>query len=396
MKIRTLDTGEHRAALDLFHDSLHQPPVADRDWSSLSESLEPGGVRGAFRDDRLIAMHQCVPSDIVVPGGELVPLSVQFRFAVRAGHTRRGVGTTLMTAALRATPEPLAVVRPSEGGVYGRFGFGVATRCRDLVIDRRRAVLAAEAPSGGDTYVPVPGEAAGLCGEVYGHTRSRPGSIGRRPWYEQLMDRDLSAAGLFPRIVVHTGSDGPDGIVRYSVRGTGGGATARTVLDVDEMHWRTPRAWLGLWRFLLGVELVDEIRLRSRPLDEPVEWLFTDPRVCRVTDVRDEVWLRTVDVLAALRARTYGDGGSVVMDVHDPVLPDNSGHYLVGADEVCRTREPAQLTLSVNSLAAIYLGGVRPSALAAAGGVVALDSTALSTADRLFRTDAEPWCGTYI
>lgn len=395
LKIRTLDTAEHRGALDLFHGSLHRPPVSDRDWAELSASLEPGGVRGAFRDDRLIAMHQSVPSHVVVPGGELVPLSVQFRFAVRVGHTRKGAGTALMTAALRGTAEPLAMLRPSEGGIYGRFGFGVATRSRDLVIDRVRARLASDVSPGGHTYMPDPSEATGLLREVYGRTRTRPGSISRRPWYEQLAERELAAAGLFPRIVVHTGSDGPEGIARCSVHTTGGGGTNRTVLDVDEMHYRTPQAWAGLWRFLLGVELVDEIRLRTRPLDEPVEWLFTDPRACRVTHVRDEAWLRLVDVLAALRARAYG-GGSVVIDVHDPLLPDNSGHYRVGTDDVRRTHEPAQLCLPVSSLAAIYLGGVRPSALAAAGGMTVLDPGALPVADGLFRTEEEPWCGTYV
>lgn len=391
-----LDSAEHRDALDLFRDSLHQPPVPDRDWPELSPSLEPGRVRGALSEDQLIAMHQCVPTDLVVPGGERAPLSVHFRFAVRVGQTRRGAGTALMTAALRDTPEPLAMLRPSEGGIYGRFGFGVATRCRDLVIDRRRAVLAAEVPPGGHSYVPAPGEIAGLCDEIYGRTRSRPGSIGRWPWYEQLMNHELTTAGLFSRFVVHDGPDGPDGIVRYSVRGTSAGGTARTVLEVDEMHARTPQAWLGLWQFLLGVELVDEIRLRTRPLDEPVEWLFTDPRVCRVTEVRDEMWLRLVDVPAALRARRYPDGAGIAIDVHDPLLSDNSGRYLVGADEVRRTRGPAQLALSVSALAAIYLGGVRPSALATAGAVTVLDPKALPTADRLFRAAEEPWCGTYV
>ncbi len=383
-----------RAAFDLFRGSLHQPPVSDRDWAQLSASFEPGAVRGAFDGDRLIAMHQSMPTDIVVPGGERAPLSVQFRFGVGAGHTRRGVGTALMAAALRATPEPLAMVRPSEGGIYGRFGFGVATRCRDLVVDRRRAVLTADVPSGGDTRLADPADSAGLCREVYDRTRARPGAIGRWPWYEQLLNHELAGAGLFSRVAVHTGADGPDGaavpdgFARYSVRGT--------TLDVDELHCRTPESWAGLWRFLLGVELVDEIRLRGRPLDEPVEWLFTDPRVCRVTAVRDELWLRPVDTLAALRARAYGDGDPVVLGVHDPLLPANSGHYLVGPTEVRRTRRSAQLALSAASLASLYLGGVRPLALAVAGAVTVHDPKALPAADRLFHTDGEPWCGTAV
>lgn len=68
----------------------------------------------------------------------------------------------------------------------------------------------------------------------------------------------------------------------------------------------------------------------------------------------------------------------------------------MGPQEVHRTRKTAQLTLPVSSLAAVLLGGVRPSALAAAGAVTVLDPRALPAADRLFRTEEEPWCGTYI
>ncbi|WP_328306785.1 GNAT family N-acetyltransferase [Streptomyces sp. NBC_00442] len=396
MKIRVLDRAEHRGAFDLFRDSLHQPPVSDGDWAQLSPSLEPGGVRGAFNDGRLIAMHQSMPTRIVVPGGQPVPVSVQFRFAVGIGHTRKGAGTALMTQALRATPEPLALVRPSEGGIYGRFGFAVATRCRDVVVDRRRAVLTPDVPPGGHVGVPDQGEGTAVCRAVYERACSRPGGIGRWPWYEQLFTHELAAAGLFSRVVVHTGPDGPDGYVRYRVGGGGAAGARRTVLDVEEMHARTPGAWAGLWRYVLGIELVDEVRLRGRPLDEPVEWLFTDPRACRVTDVRDEVWLRVVDVLAALRARTYGVGDGVVIAVHDPLLPGNRGRYRVGSGEVRRTDDPAQLALSVSSLAALYLGAVRPSALAAAGGVRVLDAAALPAADRLFAAAREPWCGTYV
>ena len=167
-------------------------------------------------------------------------------------------------------------------------------------------------------------------------------------------------------------------------------------LNVIDLHTANPRAWAGLWRFLLGVDLVDEVRAEDRPLDEPLRWLFTDPRACRVAEVGDGSWLRLVDVPSALAARSYRDGEPVVIEVSDPFLPANSGRYRISVDGAVRTDEPAGIALDVSALASLYLGGTRASALAAAGRLRVLDPAALARADRLFDADVPPWCGTFF
>ncbi|WP_262705775.1 MULTISPECIES: GNAT family N-acetyltransferase [Streptomyces] len=400
---RVLEVHEHRAALDLFRDSLHMPPVSDADWPVLEASLEPASVRGAFSGSgsgsgsRLVGVHQATASDVVVPGDARVAVELHHRFAVRNGHTRSGVGRSLMTAALRSATAPLAMLRASEGGIYGRYGFAVATRCRELVVDRRRARLSEHVPAGHHTYAPAAGEIAALLPVAYEGSRGGAGTVSRPGWYEALLTQDLESAGGFVRAFVHSGPEGEDGFARYAVRRVGGdGPAARTVLEVLDMHHGTPQAWAGLWRSLLDVELVDEIRARQRPLDEPVEWLFTDPHVCRTGAVDDETWLRLTDVGAALRARRFEGAGTVVIGVEDALLPANSGHYRVGPETAGGAGSGPQISGSVAAWSALYLGAVRPSALAATGALRVHDPRALKTADELFWAGREPWCGTYI
>lgn len=302
-----------------------------------------------------------------------------------------------METALRTAQAPLMTVRASEGGIYGRFGFAVATRARDLVIDRHRARLESHVPDCRHTYVECAGSRADLIPPLYEAVRGRAGTVARPDWYESLYSHDMAAAALLGKVIVHKGPDGADGFARYTVdrvaaRDTG----ARLVLQVDDMHYRSPEAWTGLWRTLLNVELVDEIRLSTRPLDEPVEWLFTDPRVCRTHAVHDETWLRLTDVGAALRARRFEGGGSVVIGVEDALLPANSGRYRVSGAGVARTGAPAQITGSVAAWSAAYLGTVRPCALAATGALRVGDPRALRTADQLFSVRSDPWSGSFL
>ncbi len=153
-------------------------------------------------------------------------------------------------------------------------------------------------------------------------------------------------------------------------------------------------AGAGLLRYLLSVDLVDEIKIWNRPLDEPLEWLLTDYRAVKTGVVEDDTWLRLADVEEALAARTYDGPGSVVIEVRDAFLPANSGRYEISANGAVRTDAAAGLSLDVDALAALYLGDVAPSTLAKAGRVQALDAEALPVADTLFATPELPWMNT--
>jgi predicted acetyltransferase len=399
---RPLEPSEHRASINLFRGTLQAPDVKDEDWPRAERAFEPGRSLGAFHGDTLAGTARSFAGRMAVPGGAVLPMAMVTMVGVRADHTRRGVLTGLMRAQLAGVSEPFATLRASEGPIYRRFGYGVATRGRDLAVDRRRAVPHPGAPSAGRVRIVPLADAVPLLTEVFDRIGpDRPGWAHRPPfWWESNLAfaRDLKGPAV---AAVHSGPDGDDGFAVYYVdRGSHTDPHSRSVLWLSDLVSDGGAAWSDLWRFVLSVDLVDEVRAHLRPVDEPVEWLFTDRRAVSTSQVEDEVWLRLVDVPTALAAREFGDGvdrsDSVVVEVHDGLLPANAGRYRIGDGTARRTDETAELVLDVAELAALYLGDVTPSELAMTGRLTAVKSDAPRVADRLFAVPVAPWCGTYF
>src|SRR5690606_19874557 len=80
----------------------------------------------------------------------------------------------------------------------------------------------------------------------------------------------------------------------------------------------TTDAYAALWRFVLELDLVSEVRAHLRPVDEPVRWMVRDQRGIHQT-VTDHQWLRILDVRAALEARRYERDGVLELRVVDPL-----------------------------------------------------------------------------
>lgn len=165
---------------------------------------------------------------------------------------------------------------------------------------------------------------------------------------------------------------------------------------VEDFFAPTAEAYLGLLRFLLGLDLVDRVLFWMLPLDDPLPWLVADRRAVRVTAVHDETWLRIIDVAAALSARNYGGDGAVTIAVNDPALPANSARFAIAADGVTVTDRQPDVTVDVEGLGAVLLGGTTWRDLAVAGLARADDPEALTAADRLFAVPEAPHAGFYF
>lgn len=388
--LRVLRPDEHRAANDLFRSALHVAPTGD-DWRYAERAYQPGRALGAF-DSKLIGTASSFDSEMTVPGGKRLDLAAVTCVGVRADRTRRGVLTALMRRQFEDFAErgvPLAALYASEPVIYGRFGYGVATRVHQYSLDRRRAVVRPEVPASGEIeVVGVDGIFERLPGIFAELPHTRPGMMTRPGYWWAGFERHARTATQPCLAAIHHGPDGPDGFVIYSARAD------RSALEVTAQHFANSAAFAGLWRFLAGVDLLDTVEVFDRPLDDPAELLFTDPRACRSAETTGgRLWLRLADVFAALEAREY-EGDPVVLDVVDPLLENNSGRYLVSPDRVAVTTEPAGIRLEVSTLAMLYLGTWSASALAAAGRIEEVEPGAAARADRLFRTDVAAWCGT--
>ncbi|WP_435155224.1 GNAT family N-acetyltransferase [Amycolatopsis sacchari] len=395
--IRPLVHGEQRAAFEVLGRALHAPRPTDEDWERRAAGFPADRKFGAFAGERLIGTAGSFGTRLAVPGGKTPPAAAVDGVAVRADHTRRGVLTALMREQLRdclRREEVFAYLHASEATIYGRFGYGVATRGKTLRVHKGRARFRDDAPSGGQVRLLEPDEAHELLPGLYERIAPyRTGMIDRPDvWWQwahrRLVDRH--------HVAVHTGPDGDDGFVLYrpEERRTFEQPEAGAALVVGELHATGTGALTGLWRYLLSVDLVAEVRAPMRPLDEPIGLLLTDPRACEVVGLEDSGWLRLVDVPAALAARTYGDADPVVLEVTDPVLPENSGRYRISPGGVERVEDAPDLRLGLTELAMLYLGDRAPRLLAETGRIEVLRPEALPAANALFATGSVPFCGT--
>ncbi|ANZ42053.1 hypothetical protein BBK82_45105 [Lentzea guizhouensis] len=387
-EIRVLtDEAQFRTHNGVFRRAMHWGPPTDEQWEVTKPSYEPGRVHAAFDGDEMVGTTQTFGSSLVVPGGTVVPHAAVSRVGVRADYTRRGVLTALMREQLSTLPDPVATLRASEGRIYGRFGYGLAGRVRLVEIDARKAVVPGDMTGRvrmldqdtADKLLPELHNAIGL---------TRPGHIGRwAGWWARARDRKSDAENSVT--VVHTGPDGDDGFLTYVVKTEG---EFKHRLSIHDLVAATPEAWRDLWLYASRLDLVDHIECEV-PLDEPVTWLFEDPRVVYTKDVFDEIWLRLVDVPRMLAARTYGHADPVVIEVRDKLLPANDGRYRVTPDGVERTDDAADLTVPVDLLGACYFGDTTFSQLAATGW---LTGNRLDAADALFASARAPYCGTFF
>jgi predicted acetyltransferase len=337
---------------------------------------------------------------MAVPGGAVLDAAAVTQVGVRADHTRRGLLSALMRAQLddlAERGEVLAALHASEARIYGRFGYGVATRGREVRVRRSGRGFRPTAPTEGAVRLLAPDEIGPVTAAVHDRIAlRRPGMITRgETWWRSPADR-MKRDDRSILAAVHTGQDGDDGFV---VATAAKGHIATRPLDVEDLHADGAPATAALWRFLLGVDLISEVTAWARPLDEPLDLLLADPRDLTVTGVEDELWLRLVDVPAALAARSFGDADPVLLGVHDAMLETNAGVYRIAGGTAERV-EPLggpvtpQVECDVAALAMVYLGDRRPTELAATGWWTAHEPDALEQLDAAFATPIVPWCGT--
>lgn len=361
----------------------------------------------ASRDgDEVVGSAVSERSIITLPGLSRLPVGVVVGVAVAPSHRRQGRLRALMHRQLdelRRDGEALATLFASEGGIYGRYGYGMATFGSRYELDKRVARL--DEPGA----APMPGRIRLLDREaaseafpaVYAeYAPTRAGEIDRKNVLDFLNAiGDPGAEDLTRRFyAVYEEGGRIDGYVAYEVAPMApSDSWARRVICHELCHLTTA-AYIGLWQFLLGIDLTEEIRAPGRPLDEPLRWLLANPRQLRTVFSGDRSWLRLVDVPAALAGRRYPQPGTLVLEVEDEFCSWNTGRYRLHVTEewapaeVERTDAPADVELDVSSLATIYLGAVPPSEFRLSALVREKAEGALTRADRMFANDRPPYC----
>ncbi len=401
--IRVLDSEDDLlAAANIFRTAMVGfPPLPDLSPGQITTLLEPGRTMGAFVDGQLVGTADAAASGLTLPGGAIVDHAAVSHIGVLPSFTRRGIASDLIGRQLHDSAsrgEVVATLRASEATIYGRFGYGVASCSHTVEVATARATLRPEVGRGGAVRLVDPDEAWDVLPRIYGANRSsRPGTLGRPAvWWQSLKLRTQSSVG--PRYVAVHGAPGSEsGFIRYRPIDTERWFVSdqRTVV-VEDFFAPTAEAYLGLLRFLLGLDLVDRVVFWMLPVDDPLPWLLTDRRAARISQAHDETWLRVVDMKRALTSRRYHSEDTVTVRVDDPLLPDNSGSYAVSDDGAEPTGRPADLHIGAEGLGAVLLGGTSWRSLAVAGLVRAENAAALDRADRLFAVSEAPHAGFFF
>ena len=365
-------------------------PIAD-----VSETLR---TFGGHLDGTLAGTTTAYDCTLVVPGGARVRQLAVTRVGVLPTHTRLGLATALLTTQLadgRQRGVPIATLRASEGGIYERYGYGIAGRAATVEVECRRAVFRTGVPTGGQLrLLPVAGSAPELARIYHEINPSWVGAMDRpESWWRTRQPR--AEALPTSTVVVHGAPGAEDGFARYHVLEPSPGAHTDTAKVIDLVAANSvSRA--ALLRYLLSIDLIERVQFEAMALDDPLPLLLVDERPVRTVEVSDEIWLRLIDVPAALAARSYRGEGEVVVGVVDRVLPENTGNYAISAAGAKPTSVPAQLTVDAATLAALYLGGSRWWQLIAAGRVTVHEPAAVPVAEELFGAERAPFCGTFF
>ena len=203
------------------------------------------------------------------------------------------------------------------------------------------------------------------------------GSVERPKFYEHFLTgafdyRDGPDKKL--RAAVHLDAAGqPDGYVTYK---PGDRKDTGRAIEVTDLVALTPQAYAAS-----GASSPTSTSPTRSPGRAPrsttrLEWSLVEPRVVKVTTIKDLLWVRLLDVAAALEARPWGADGEIVLDVADQ-LGHAAGRFRVttsgGQAKVDRTDEAPGVLLEADTLGSLYLGDVGADTLHAAGRVTGED-----------------------
>ncbi len=356
--------------------------------------------------------NSCIHSmDLTLPArlGQacpVIPMAGISAVGVHPTHRRRGLLRRLMAAMLedaRSRREAVAGLIASESSIYGRFGFGLATEMAELTINSRESAFLRPAPEIRMQLLDRD-EAAKVLPELYDRQRrTRAGEVSRSGpvWKEIMADRPNRRGG--GSALFFAACD--DGYVAYRAHEANILRADLASVVVDELRGNDQDTEAALWRFVLDLDLVGQVTVKRRPLDEAIRWRLEDPRQLRVAAVEDRLYVRILDVPKALEARHYRQAGRVVLDLTEPSVGEAAidpapGRWVLEADPTgaaCRRARPgedADVRMEVTDLGSLYLGAFPASLLARAGRIEELTSGRLEAVDSLFSTWPSPLTGT--
>ncbi len=382
-------------------------PTPEQRAQSLSATEWPR-MLGAFGGDGVLCgVTGSFDQRLTLPGGGRQAVAGVTAVGVLPTHRRQGVLSALMARQLddvAAAGCSVAVLTASEATIYRRFGYGVASRHQSVRIDRARSAFTDPVPAGWGLRLVDDDEALSAAPSRFEAAAAvRVGGMTRpEGFWPAIFGPTETWVGGGEHFTVlcdpPAGDPRPGGYATYKVRHEA--SAGHWVTQVGEVVAADSDAEAVLWRYLLDIDLTEALEIGAAPLDDALAFRLADWRAYQVRSQVDHLWVRILDPIAALSARSYGSADELVVEVTDRFRPAQSGRYRLvsaapgspGSAQVTRTERPADLELDVADLGSLYLGGVSATTLVRAGRIRVRADQVATRADRLFAAEHQPFC----
>lgn len=372
----------------------------DRRFAAEVDGSEPGtypGIYGVF------------PLTLSVPGPEAGARQVSCAgltwVGVHPDHRRTGVLSAMLRHHFEQVHEEagthVSALHASEPAIYGRHGYGLASLEMEVslgrgttltapALDGAAAAVTTHLATVSDPDVPKRMRECHLAGAGVGSVVGEAGYYARicHQLPEHLRDKE-------PWRVLFARRDGVDvGFAMF--RRTHKWERARPAGEISV--WALvgdPAAQLALLRRLVDFDLIGTVKVGTVGVDDPLLLWVGGPRSTSDVATYDSLWVRLVDLAAALQDRAWSAPCDVVVEVEDTAAPWNHGSWRIRADDageatVERTTAESDVRLRVEALGGAYLGGGNLVALQRAGLVGERRTGAVAELWRAMRTEVSP------
>lgn len=376
--------------------------LPDDEWADFKHVLEIDRTVAAFDGDSIVGTAGAFSFRLTVPGGAEVPAAGVTVVGVLPSHRRRGLATKMMRKQLddvRAAGEPVAILWASEGSIYQRFGYGLASLGLHIDVLRTRTRFLNDPGPTGAVRLVTPIESIETLSAIYDRVRlERPGMVARsEEWWRHhtLPDPERHRDGGGPLFCGILELDSvPVAYAVYRMHNKWEAGSPEGHLDVQELVATSSVAEREMWRFVFDIDLTASVKAWWQPQDSALMLMLMEPRGLKARS-SDSLWARIVDVPGAFEARTYNGSGEVVFEVVDDFCPWNEGRWSFeisrGKARVTKTDEDAHIKLHARELGAVYLGAFTFAEFERALRAEELSGGAVERADGLFRTARKPW-----
>jgi predicted acetyltransferase len=322
-------------------------------------------------------------------GGSAVSMTGIASVAVSPEHRRVGAALFLLKNVLKELFDnqiSLSALYPSNQALYYKAGYGIAGTTYGWEIDTQNINIDARA-------LPV---------WSLDTENSRP----LYPVYEKqasLENGHIERSSIIWDSIFHTQDhlygyglgtpEKPEGYFIYTQHSH----SSTQILDVKDWVMLSPAATGRFWTFMSDQNAqISKVRWKGAAIDTLSMYLPTQSAQIRFSDA----WmLRILNVKTALEARGYPQG--VELDLHlnvkDPLIPDNSGLYILsvtGGKGAVTPGGKGDLQLDISALSPLYTGLFTPSQLEKAGYIQSTRNASLSAS--IIFSGGSPWMPDYF